>query len=55
MFQMAIPPVFQEVSNEGQGVTLADELRQFAATWDSNLRNQGFLEAAKRLRSDALI
>jgi hypothetical protein len=55
MFQMALPPVFQEVSNDAQGVTLADELRQFAATWDSNSRNQGFFEAAMRLRSDALI
>ena len=55
MFQMANPPVYQEVSNDARGVALAEELRQFAAAWDNNLREQGFLEAARRLRSDALI
>jgi hypothetical protein len=55
MFQMANPPVYQEVSNDARGVALAEELLQFATTWDNNLRAQGFLEAARRLRSDALI
>ena len=55
MFQMANPPLYQEVSNDARGVALAEELRQFAAAWDNNLREQGFLEAARRLRSDALI
>ena len=53
MFKMANPPVYQEVSNDAQGVALARELRDFAAMWDKNLRDQGFLEAASRLRSDA--
>ena len=48
MFQMANPPVYQEVSNDPEGVALADELREFAAVWDNNLRDQGFLKAAKQ-------
>ena len=55
MFQMANPPVYQEVLNDLRGVALADELRQFAAMWDRNLREQGFLKAVKRLRSDAAL
>jgi hypothetical protein len=55
LFQMANPPVFQEISNDARGVALAEELRQFAATWDGNLRDQGFIQAAKRLRSNALL
>jgi len=51
MFQMANPPVYQEVSNDAQGAALADELREFAAMWDNNLRDQGFLKGAKRMRS----
>jgi hypothetical protein len=54
MFQMANPPIYQEVSNDAEGVALAEELRQFAATWDSNLRDQGFIQAAQRLHSKAL-
>ena len=30
MFQMAIPPVYQEVTNDAQGFALAEQLRQFA-------------------------
>ena len=55
MFQMANPPVYQEVSDDAQGVALAGELRDFAAMWDSNLRDQGFLEAASRLRSSTAV
>jgi len=55
MFQMANPPVYQEVSNDSQGEALARELREFAAMWDNNLRDQGFLQAAKRLQSNAAI
>lgn len=53
MFQMANPPVYQEVSDDQEGVALAGELREFAAIWDANLRDQGYLREAKRLRSDA--
>jgi hypothetical protein len=55
MFQMANPPVYQEVSDDAQGVALARELREFAAMWDKNLSDQGFLEAARRLRPSAAI
>lgn len=55
MFQMANPPIYQEVSNDAQGTALAEGLRQFAATWDSNLSDQGFIQAAQRLHSKALI
>ena len=50
MFQMAIPPVYQEVTNDAQGVALAEQLRQFATMWDGNLRAQGFIEASLRNR-----
>ncbi len=46
---MAIPPVYQEVTNDAQGFALAEQLRQFAM-WDGNLRAQGFIEAALRSR-----
>ena len=55
MFQMANPPLYQEVSNDAQGIALTEELRQFAATWDRNLRDQGFIQAAQRLHSKALM
>ena len=55
MFQMANPPLYQEVSNDAQGVALREELLRFAATWDSNLRDQGFIQAAQRLHSKALM
>jgi hypothetical protein len=50
MFQMAIPPVYQEVTKDAQGFALAEQLRQFATMWDANLRSQGFIEAALRSR-----
>jgi len=53
MFQMA--NLYQEVSDDERGVALAGELRDFAAMWDSNLRDQGFLEAARRLRSSSAV
>ncbi len=55
MFQMAHPPIYQEVSNDAEGVALAEELLRFAAIWDSNLRDQGFIQAAQRLHSKALM
>jgi hypothetical protein len=55
MFQMANPPIYQEVSNGARGVALAEELCHFAATWDSNLSDQGFIQAALQLHSKALI
>lgn len=55
LFQMTSPPLYQEVSNDARGVALAEELRRFAATWDSNLRDQGFIQAARRLHSKALM
>lgn len=55
MFQMANPPIYQEVSNDAEGVVLAEELLRFAAIWDSNLRDQGFIQAAQRLHSKALM
>lgn len=54
MFQMAIPPVYQEVTNDAEGVALAEQLRHFAAMWDANLRVQGFIKATQRQRSAAL-
>jgi hypothetical protein len=53
MFQMAIPPVYQEVTNDPQGVALSNELREFAALWDRNLQAQGFIETALRRRAAA--
>ena len=50
MFQMTIPPVYQEVTNNAQGFALAEQLRKFATMWDANLRGQGFIEAALRSR-----
>ena len=55
MFQMANPPLYQEVSNDAQGVALREELLRFAVTWDSNLRDQGFIQAAQRLHSKAVM
>ena len=55
MFQMANPPIYQEISNDAQGIALTEELRQFAATWDRNLRDQGFMQAARQLHSKALM
>jgi hypothetical protein len=55
MFQVANPPRYQEVSNDAQGVALREELLRFAATWDNNLRDQGFIQAAQRLHSKALM
>ena len=52
MFQMAIPPVYQQVTNDAQGVALAEQLRHFATMWDANLRAQGFIEAALRDRAE---
>lgn len=54
MFQMAVPQVYQEVTNDAQGVALAEQLRHFATMWDANLRAQGFVEAARRQRTAAL-
>jgi hypothetical protein len=47
MFRTAILPVYHNVTNDAQGITLAEQLRKFAAMWDSNLRAQSFVEAAK--------
>ena len=55
MFQMANSPIYQELSNEAGDVELIGQLRQFAATWDRNLRDQGFLNLARRVRSNALL
>lgn len=52
MFQMAIPAVYQEVTNDAQGLVTAEQLRQFATMWDDNLRAQGFIEAALRNRAE---
>jgi hypothetical protein len=54
MLQMAMPPVYERVTNHPQGEALAEQLRQFAANWDANLRAQGFIEAAQRQRTEAL-
>ncbi len=55
MFQMANPPIYHEVSNDAQGVAIREKLLGFAATWDNNLRDQGFIQAAQRLHSKALM
>ena len=47
MFQM--PPIRLSIRRSRmmqQGVALAEELRRFADIWDSNLRDQGFIQAA---------
>jgi hypothetical protein len=54
MFQMAIAPIYEQVSNDAQGVALAEGLRQFAAMWAANLRARGFIEAARRQRAAVL-
>ena len=55
MFQMANPPLYQEVSDDAQGVALREELLRFAVIWDGNLHAQGFIQAAQRLHSKALM
>lgn len=52
IFQMTIPAVYQEVTNDAQGLVTAEQLRQFATMWDANLRAQGFIEAALRDRAE---
>ncbi len=50
-FQMAIPPIYQEVYPDGpnsENRVLKQKLTEFLRTWDQNLADQGFLEAARR-------
>jgi len=48
-FQQAIPPVYQEVFENGpasENHRLKRKLTEFAQTWDRNLQDQGFVTAA---------
>jgi hypothetical protein len=45
MFQQAIPPIYQEIESNSTGHALRKQLELFAATWDKNIREQGFLKA----------
>ena len=48
-FQQAIPPVYQEVFENGpasENHRLKRDLTQFAQMWDRNLQEQGFVTAA---------
>ena len=55
-FQQASPPVYQRavsVGDDGKVLIkpkLVADLKRFAALWDRNLRDQGFLKAAQELR-----
>ena len=55
-FQQASPPVYQRavlVDDDGKVLIkpkLLADLKRFAALWDRNLRDQGFLKAAQALR-----
>jgi hypothetical protein len=53
LFQQAIPPVYQEVASDSTGRTLCKKLEVFAAQWDTNLGQQGFVEAAERAKKGA--
>jgi Domain of unknown function (DUF6908) len=46
MFQQAIPPVYQEITSNSTGSALRKQLEIFAARWDKNIGEQGFLKAA---------
>jgi hypothetical protein len=46
MFQQAIPPVYQEIESNSTGHALRKQLESFAAAWDKNIGEQGFLKAA---------
>lgn len=49
-FQMAVPPIYQEVYPAGpelEDVALKRKLTEFLRTWDRNLAEQGFLKAAQ--------
>jgi hypothetical protein len=45
-FQQVIPPIYQEIESNSTGHALRKQLELFAATWDKNIREQGFLKAA---------
>lgn len=52
-FQMAMPPIYQEVypaGPESEDLTLKRKLTEFLRTWDHNLAAQGFLKAAQKQR-----
>jgi hypothetical protein len=53
MFQQAIPPVYQEIESNSTGHALRKQLEVFAAQWDKNLGQQGFLKAANVGESSA--
>lgn len=54
-FHQASPPVYQRAVSVGEDgkvlikPKLLADLKRFAAVWDRNLRDQGFLKAAKAL------
>ena len=48
-FQQAIPPIYQEVFENGpaaENPRLKRQLTEFARVWDQNLQEQGFVTAA---------
>jgi len=47
MFKVTIPPLYQEVTNDAQGIGLAEQFLQLAAIWDANLRAEGFIKSAQ--------
>lgn len=52
-FQMAIPPIYQEVYTAGpetENLLLKQELTKFLRIWDRNLAGQGFIAAAQKQR-----
>ncbi len=52
-FQMAIPPIYQEVypvGLESENLLLKQKLTEFLRTWDHNLTAQGFVAAAQKQR-----
>jgi hypothetical protein len=52
-FQMAIPPIYQEVYPAGPGTEnrlIKQELTEFLQMWDRNLAAQGFVAAAQKQR-----
>ena len=50
-FQVAIPPIYQEVYPDGpnsENRVLKQKLTEFLHTWEQNLADQGFLKAARK-------
>ncbi len=55
LFQQAIPPIYQEVFENGpasENLRLRRQLTLFAKMWDRNLQEQGFVTAAAQQQAN---